>query len=303
MICKNILMNVGDTPVVPIINIQDVDIYAKLEYYNPTESIKDRAASYVLKKLIDNKRIDEKTMIVESSSGNFGVSLAAYCKLFNLQFTCVIDPMIARLNEKLICGMQAKIVKVTEPDMSGGYLLNRIRMVHQILEKETNSYWMNQYENEYIREAYENTLGVEICKEFDRLDYAFICVSSGGTIAGVSRRLKSYFKNIRIIAVDIIGSVIFGGKPVKRTIPGIGSSKIPLNLNYADIDDVMIISEEETIEYCHKFLQNYSIFAGGSSGAVYAAANKYFSDRSMSHTGKALMIFPDSGSRYENIVY
>jgi cysteine synthase A len=303
MILKSILDHVGHTPIVQISNEEDkIDLYAKIEGFNPMGSIKDRAAQYVISKILREKIINQDTMIVESSSGNYGIALAAYTQAYGLSFTCVIDPNILPANEVILKYMHANIIKVQEPDENNGYLLSRIAKVQEMLHNHKNIYWIDQYNNPYNAEAYENTIGEEICSEFDRIDLAFIGVSSGGTITGVSWRLKKQYPDIKIIAIDIEGSVIFGHMPQHRSIPGIGSSMRSAILQRALIDDVIIVSEEDAKEACRTLLHHKHLFVGGSSGAVYAGAKHYLTKDS--HLGKtALLIFPDGGHRYINTVF
>jgi N-(2-amino-2-carboxyethyl)-L-glutamate synthase len=306
MIYSSLLDKVGNTPFIniKIEDLQNVDLFAKLEYYNPTGSVKDRAANYILDKCIEKKIIDSATTIIESSSGNFGISLAAYCKKNKLNFICVIDPNITPVNEMIIKSLDARVVKVNVPDEFGGYLLPRIAKVKEFVNEIDNSYWVNQYGNPLNAEAYYHSLGSEICSELTGdLDYIFLGVSSGGTITGISQKIKEMYPKARVIAVDIWGSVIFGNKPHKRYIPGIGSSMIPEILKSAFIDDVMMVDELETINHCKKLLKNYSIFAGGSSGSVFAAINKYFKGRTLKDKINVVTIFPDKGERYCNTVY
>jgi cysteine synthase A len=305
MIKEDVLDNVGNTPIVQfkIEGLPNVNLYCKLEFYNPTGSVKDRAACHIIKKLLALKEIDKDTTLVESSSGNFGIALSAYCKKHGLKFICVVDPHITRINEMLIRSQGARVIKVTEPDENGGYLLNRIRKVKALLKEIDNSYWVNQYANPYNAEAYAETLAKEICDEMDRLDYLFLGTSSGGTITGVSCKIKQDFPDAKVIAVDIIGSVIFGHPPKKRYIPGIGSSMVPEILKKARIDEVVMMDEITTIHMCHELLEKYSIFAGGSSGSSYGAVKKYFKGKVPGKEINVVTIFPDRGERYVDTVY
>ena len=302
----NILDQVGNTPMVAI-NIKNkpnLNFFAKLEFYNPTGSVKDRAAAFVIKKILNERIINKNTTLIESSSGNFGVALSAYSKMYGLKFICIIDKNTSSVNEMLIKANGAQIIKVNEPDEYGGYLLNRIRKIKDIIKATSNIYWINQYENPLNAEAYYETLGNEICNEIDgSIDYIFLGVSSGGTITGVSQRVKKKFPNCKVIAVDIFGSVIFGNSPQKRYIPGIGSSMVPKIIQSAHIDDIVWVSEIETVESCKELLREHNIFAGGSSGSVYAAIKNYFSIREIKKTLNVVCIFPDRGERYCNTVY
>ena len=306
MIYDHILSTVGNTPMVQIKleeKFSDICLYAKLEFFNPTGSVKDRAASFILRKLLENKEIDHETTMIESSSGNFGIALSAYCKLLGLKFIGVVDPCISPMNEMLMRSFGAEVIKVTTPDENGGYLLTRIRKVNQLCEEIKNSYWVNQYGNPYNAEAYYHSLGGEICSKFDRLDYIFLGISSGGTITGISRKVKEHYPQVKVIAVDIIGSVIFGHPPKKRYIPGIGSSMVPQILNHSKIDDVVMMDEVSTIEMCHELLQKYNIFAGGSSGSAYGAVKKYFREHPVDHPVRVVTVFADRGERYFSTVY
>lgn len=299
------LDRVGHTPFVhlEIENFPFLDLWAKLEFYNPTGSVKDRAACYIIQKLLKNREIDRDTTLIESSSGNFGIALAAYCRKNGLKFIAVVDPCILSVNEVLIRSFGARVIMVKRPDCNGGYLLNRIKKVKALRSRIKNCYWVNQYDNPYNAEAYYNTLGNEICDDRTHIDYIFMGVSSGGTITGISNKIKERFPRARVIAVDIEGSVIFGHSPRKRFIPGIGSSMVPTILKSARIDEVMMIDEASTIEACHELLQKNYIFAGGSSGSVLAAVKKYFSGKKFDKKIDVVTIFPDRGERYADTIY
>ncbi|MGE5343997.1 MAG: 2,3-diaminopropionate biosynthesis protein SbnA [Candidatus Omnitrophota bacterium] len=305
MVHHHILQTVGHTPMVyiPLNELAHIDVYAKLEFLNPTGSVKDRAAAYLLDKILSRGEINHDTTIIESSSGNFGIALSAYCRYKGLKFICVVDPHISPMNEMLIRSFGATIIKVEVPDENGGYLLNRIKKVKELVSEIKNSYWVNQYGNPYNAEAYYQTLGSEILETCDRLDYLFLGISSGGTITGVSRRVKEAFPESKVIAVDIIGSVIFGYPPQKRFIPGIGSSMVPEILKIAKIDDVVMMDEISTIDMCHELLKRHNIFAGGSSGSVYGGIKRYFETHPVSTQARVVTIFPDRGERYGNTVY
>lgn len=303
-ITSSVLNQVGNTPFVAIDmdGLKNIRLTVKLEYQNPTSSVKDRAVAYLLKKCLDEKIINHATTIIESSSGNMGVSLAAYCQEHGLKFICVVDPNILPINEMLIRSFGAQVIKVHQAG-EGGFLLSRIQKVKELAAEIENSYWVNQYANPIIVEGYYRSLGEEICREISQLDYIFIGVGSGGTITGVSTKVREKFPDSKVIAVDIIGSVIFGGAPQKRYIPGIGSSMVPRNLQHAKINEVVMIDEVTTIDMCHELLRNYNIFAGGSSGSVYGAIKKYFQGKRIGEKVTIVTLFPDRGERYATTVY
>ena len=302
---QSVLDTLGNTPMIQLelATFPQLKVHSKLEYLNPTGSVKARGAYFILHKELENGRINSCTTIIESSSGNFGLALAAYCKKLNLRFICVVDPLISPYNKMLIQQYGAEIEEVQMPDENGGYLLNRIRRVKELQDQIDNSYWVNQYGNLLNADGYYHTLGKEICDEVDHLDYAFLGVSSGGTITGISRKLKERFPHIKVIAVDIVGSVIFGDTPKKRYIPGIGSSMVPSILKYAEIDDFIQIEETKTILGCIDLIRKHQLFLGGSSGSVYAAIQTYFTRYPTDKLTNVLALFPDGGEKYVNTVF
>jgi cysteine synthase A len=255
--------------------MKGMDLFAKLEYVNPVGSIKDRAAYWILKRAAERGEICEETTVIESSSGNFAAALAAFTHLVGLRFIPVIDPNISGAYESFLRRLCPTVVKVEERDDTGGFLKTRLQMVKYLCATVPNAYWTNQYGNLDAMEAHYELTATEICADFDSLDYVFIGVSTAGTIAGVSRRLKERYPNIRVIAVDAEGSAIFGGAPRKRHIPGVGSSIVPPLLSHAKIDDVALISERETVQACQELLTSHGLFVGGSSGTAFAAVKKY----------------------------
>lgn len=293
---------VGRTPLVYVEEKESLNIYVKYEGKNPTGSIKDRAAIYVVNKMLDTKKIDKDTEIIESSSGNFGIALSAFCKHMGLNCTIVIDPNILPINEFILSQWATTLTKVTERDSTGGFLLTRIGYIKEKLKKNDNVFWVNQYKNKDVAEAYYATVGEEICDEI-RVDYIFIGVSSGGTITGISNKVKERYPNAKVIAVDVEGSVVFGNTPQKRYIPGVGSSMKPDILQYAKIDDVVIVKESDSIKECWKFMKKYEMLIGGSSGSVYCAIEKYFRDKNIDKKQNVVALFADCGERYMNTVY
>lgn len=305
MIYNCMLERTGNTPFVQIKSekFDNINLFIKQEFLNPTGSVKDRAAEYILKNLLDSGEINCDTTIIESSSGNFGIALATFCKKYGLKFYCVIDPSISSLNEIIIASLGAKIIKVSTPDNYGGFLKTRIQVVQNLLLEIPNSFWINQYGNKLNSDAYYHTLGEEICNQISDIDYVFLGVSSGGTITGVSQKLKERYPKAKMIAVDIVGSVIFGGTPKKRHIPGIGSSIVPSILREAKIDDVVMVDEVSTVKSCHEFLENHFVLAGGSSGSVFCAIKKYFKNKNFIRKPNVVMIIADRGDRYVNTIY
>ena len=290
------------TPHVPLA-VEHMNLFAKLEYVNPVGSIKDRPAYWILKRAAERGEICDETTVIESSSGNFASALAAFTRLVGLRFIPVIDPNISSTYESFLRRTCSTVVKVEDRDDTGGFLKTRLQMVKHLCATIPDAYWTNQYGNPDAVEAhYELTAG-EICAAFASLDYVFIGVSTGGTIAGMSRRLKERYPNVRIIAVDTQGSVIFGDTPRKRHIPGVGSSIVPPLLSRARIDDVVLIPERETAAACRELLLTHGLFAGGSSGTVFAAVKRYATRMLGPKRPTVLFVCADRGTPYLDTVF
>lgn len=293
---------IGNTPYKKLTTDLKSNLFAQLEYYNLTGSIKDRPAYHILLNAIKKGKVDQRTTIIESSSGNFGIALATICKQLGLKFIPVIDANTSQEKENILKLLSHSVVKVNERDETGGYLLNRLRFIEGYLKNNENCYNPNQYENKDNYMSYYYTLGEEIEKNFENLDAVFISVSSGGTITGLSLKLKEVFKDVKIVAVDVKGSLVFRKESAVRNVSGIGSSKRAPIIEMAQIDDVVILDENEIIEGCKDLLNEQTIFGGSSSGAAYIAAKRYLRNRK-GPGGNALIICPDKGNDYINTIY
>jgi cysteine synthase A len=290
-----------DTPVVSL-DHDRLDLFAKLEYTNANGSVKDRSAYVILQRAVERGALTRSSIVVESSSGNFAMSLAALCRLLRVPFVPVIDPKINASPEVFLRAACERVEKVTERDSDGGFLRTRLARVEQLINSLDNVFWPNQYANPDAVDAHDLLTGAEICRTFDRLDYIFVGVGTAATIAGISRRVKRLMPRTKVIAVDSAGSAIFGGPARPRHIPGIGSSIRPLLLDQATVDDVMIIEESETIAACHRLLRRFGLFVGGSTGSVYAAIERYFKDY-RGPRPSVLFLCADRGTAYADTVY
>jgi N-(2-amino-2-carboxyethyl)-L-glutamate synthase len=289
----------------PIIRLADehLDLYAKLEFLNGVGSVKDRPALWILKRAIERGEVGPDTTVVESSSGNFACALATFCRMLTLKFVPVIDPCVPPVYESYLRTHCERVVKVEEFDDAGGYLKSRLGMVKTLLTDIPESYWPNQYGNPDGMDAHYRLTAAEICRDLPKLDYAFIGVSSAGTVSGLSRRLKEHYPSVRIIAVDAEGSVIFGQKPKRRHISGIGSSISPPLLEHALIDDIVIVPESDTVIACHDLLERHGLFVGGSTGTAYSAIRRYFSVADRKGRAKVLFLCCDRGTAYLHNVF
>lgn len=296
---------IGNTPIVRLSRIfgnQDVRVYAKLELLNPGGSVKDRPAKFIIEQGLRDGSIPKGAHLIESTSGNLGVALAMMSRVHDLQLTCVVDPNISKTNLEIMKLYGAHIEMVTERDACGGYLETRIARVKSLLQEKQNGVWINQYANVRNWQSHYHGEGEELLKQLpERPDYLVMGVSTSGTILGIARRLREAYPELKVIGVDALGSMLFGNKPGKRFLPGIGASRVPELLAKEEIDDVIYASDLESCESCLGLVKDEGIFAGGSSGSVVAAIKKL-----IPHIPKDSCIatlFPDRGDRYMDLVY
>jgi N-(2-amino-2-carboxyethyl)-L-glutamate synthase len=295
--------SLGRTPLVPLRD-GALDLHAKLEYTNPTGSSKDRSALWMLRRAVERGDVGPATTVVESSSGNLATSLAYFCRALGCAFVPVIDPHCNALTESYLRALCHRVEKVPEADDAAGYLRARLARVRRLRDELDPVYWPDQYANTDAMAAHFHSTGAELCRSLPRIDYLFVGVGTGGTIAGLSTRVKAEFPAAKVIAVDTEGSAIFGAPPRRRRIPGLGSSIRPPLCSRADIDDVVIVPEQDGIAGCDDLLRRHGLFAGGSTGSVYAAIGRYFVRHPPRRTRPTVVFLcADRGTPYADTVY
>lgn len=304
-IMTGIGQTIGRTPLIPLTRMfkdAPFEVYGKLEMMNPGGSAKDRPALFILREAIRSGEIRSDTTIIESSSGNMAVSLAQLCGVLGLRFICVVDPRTTETHLKLIRSLHGEIEMVSEPDpASGDYLPARIQRVKELRQSIGNSYWTNQYGNPNNYMAHYQSTMPEILEVLPRIDYLFCGVSSCGTIRGCAEKLKASGMPTRIIAVDALGSVIFGGVKGKRQFPGLGAALAPPISRRELIDRILYVSEHDCIEGCHELVKREAIMAGASSGGVLSAIRAMKDEIAPGSVCAAIL--PDRGDRYLDTVY
>jgi len=300
-----IVSTIGNTPLVELTRLapeHDIRLFAKLEAFNPGGSIKDRAAFHILSSALHSGTIAPGSTIIESSSGNMGIGLAQICSYLNLNFICVVDPKTTQQNITILKAYGATIDLVADPDpITGEFLQARIDRVRQLRDSIPDSWWPDQYSNPLNAAAHHQTMA-EIAQALENnIDYLYCSVSTCGTIRGCSEYIQQHGLSTRIMAVDAVGSVIFGQPSAKRLIPGHGASRRP-ELFQPDLSAECIhVDDLECVVGCHQLLQREAILAGGSSGAVTTA---FLKTAGMLPPGSTcVLIFPDRGERYLDTLY
>jgi cysteine synthase A len=296
-----------ETPETPIIDIglkirsRWRQVGLKLESHNPSGSIKHRTARSLIKALGVSGRLAPGAHLVESTSGNLGVALAFLGQERHYKFTAVTDPKAdpAMLEHMRLMG--AGVISVEEPDEAGGYLFARLAMIRRLLDEDPALVWPNQYENPANPEIHYQETAPELCRQRPGLDAVFIAASTGGTLAGIGRYLRSVSPSVKVIGVDLRGSRVFGHPSGKRVITGIGSSRASLFLRPGDYDDAVIIDDREAVIACHYLHDSLGIGLGGSAGAVVAACARYLSAHP--EITQPVCICPDGRANYLNTLY
>ncbi len=276
--------------------------YLKLEGLNISGSIKVKTAIGLVEDL-ERRGLAKpnETVIVESSSGNLGIALSLVCAIKGYRFICVTDSNATQANIRGMKLYGAEVIVVDDRDPNGGFLGNRFETIDRILQSEPKAVWLNQYDNIANKNVHAEQTANEILQEFQKVDWVFVGGGTTGTLAGVSERLRQVFPKIKVVAVEPVGSVTFGGAPGKRNIPGIGASLRPKLADQAKPDRVVAIEEEKTISACLSFVRNYHLLVGGSTGTVLAAIQKLKSEFAPGDT--IVAISADLGEKYLDTVY
>ena len=301
MIYKNLLELIGNTPLVKINNFNipnNVEIIAKLEYFNPLGSVKDRIGFSMIEDA-EKKGVLKKGMtIIESTSGNTGIALAFISAIKNYKCILVMPESMSIERRKIMKKFGAELILTpAEKGMQGA-----IDEVKMIVSKSPEKYFLpNQFKNPANPLIHEKTTAQEIWRDTDgEIDILVAGIGTGGTITGIGRVLKNLKPSIKIIGVEPENSpIITKGKKGPHKIQGIGAGFIPEVLNLNLLDEVITVTDEEAIETSKNIALNEGILAGFSSGAAMAAALKVA--RKSENYGKVIVvIFPDTGERYLN---
>jgi len=296
---------VGNTPLLHLDRVLGklpFHLFGKFEGANTTGSSKDRPALEVIERALERGEIDRETTIIESSSGNMGIALAQVCGRHGLRFICVVDPKITGQSLALLKAYGAEIEMVPAPDAkSGEFLIARLDRIDEMLVEIPNSYWTRQYSNPDNPRAHFRTMR-EIAEGLDgQVDYLFIATGSCGTIRGCADYIAENHLETQLVAVDAVGSVIYGGERTQRLIPGFGSAKRPQIFREGMADGFVKIDDQESVIGCHWLVQREAILGGGSSGAVIMAIDRM--RQQIRPESNVVALLPDRGDRYLDTIY
>ena len=307
---QSVLKLIGNTPLVKLKQASELtncNIYGKAEYLNPGESVKDRAALFIVEDAIKNKKISKGGIIVEGTAGNTGIGLALIAKEYGMKLKIVIPNTQSKEKKDTLKDYGAELIEVDAAPYSDPN--NYIKISKKISEElivSNNSgvLWANQFDNLANTEAHLQTTANEIWTQTAGQVDGFICaVGTGGTLAGVSIGLKSKNKNIKIGLSDPMGSSLYNYiKENKLTssgnsiTEGIGTGRITKNFDKALVDEAFQTSDEDALNIIFNLVEDQNIMLGGSSGINISGAIQLAKKLGPGHN--IVTILCDHGKRY-----
>jgi 2,3-diaminopropionate biosynthesis protein SbnA len=276
-------------------------LFLKCEGFNFAGSVKFKTAKEMVEAAEQDGTVRPGAILIESSSGNLGVALSMIAASKGYRFLCVTDPRCNLSSRRLMEALGAQVHIITEPDPVGGFLGARKDYVRAMCASDDRYVWLNQYNNPRAWMAHYRTTAPAIARSFPELDVLFVGAGTTGTLMGCARWFRDWHRPVKIVAVDSVGSVTFGGPAARRMIPGLGSGVRPELLDESFIDDVVLVEEVDTIRACHRMARRGFLF-GGSTGTVVSGAMNWLTR----HDGRdvtAVTIAPDLGERYLDTLY
>ncbi len=295
------LSSIGNTPLVRLERLsRNLEVYAKLEMNNPTGSTKDRPAMAMISHGIETGEISSGSTVIESTSGNLGLSLAMVCGLVGVRFVAVVDD---RTSRSTLVELEERNSKVVRVKASAGIspLESRLSKLSELKQENPEYYWTNQYGNPCNWQGHMSTMQEIVDSLGVNVDYCFVGVSTCGTLRGYRTYANSIGLKTKFVAVDAVGSILFDGTPGPRALPGLGISIIPKLYDPTLADFVIRCGEADCINGCHELLQKEQIFSGASSGAIVHAFRSIESE--LPSNSRVVLILHDHGNRYMDTIY
>lgn len=298
MYAEHIGQLIGNTPLVKLNRIaKDIDatILAKLEYFNPGSSVKDRIAWAMIEEAEKSGKINSETTLIEPTSGNTGIGLAMVSAIKGYRLIVVMPESMSIERRKVIQGFGAEIV-LTEAALG---MKGAVVKAEELSKTINNSFVSMQFSNPANPNIHKKTTAEEIWKDTNgNIDIFVSGVGTGGTVSGVGEVLKRYNPNIQVIAVEPLSSpVLSGGTPSPHKIQGIGAGFVPDNFNRDVVDEILLVSNDDAINTAQALMRSEGIFAGISSGANAFAAIEVA--KRPENKGKTVLFFAcDTAERY-----
>jgi 2,3-diaminopropionate biosynthesis protein SbnA len=277
-------------------------LFLKCEGFNFAGSIKLKAATEMVDAAEREGVLTPGSVLVESSSGNLGVALSMIAASKGYRFLCVTDHRCNLSSRRLMeaLGSQVHVIDA-KPDAPGGLLGARIDYVRALCASDDRYVWLNQYAHPGNWKAHYRKTAPEIVRQFPQLDVLFVGAGTTGTLMGCARYFREWHRPVRIVAIDSVGSVTFGGEPGRRMIPGLGTSVCPPLLDETYVDEVVRVEEADAIRACNRLARRGFLF-GGSTGTVVSGAMSWLAQHGTRNL-TAVTIAPDLGERYLDTIY
>lgn len=298
-IVKSIIDLVGHTPTVELVRLEKkyglkARLCAKLEYFNPAGSAKDRIAKAMILDAISKGKIDRDSVIIEPTSGNTGIGLAFVCGTFGMRTILTMPDTMSKERQDLLKAYGAEII-LTDGKLG---MKGAIDKANELAASIPNSYIPGQFTNPVNPKAHFETTGPEIWKDTEeKVDIFVAGVGTGGTLSGTGKYLKKMNPNIKVVAVEPEKSpLLSGGQAAPHGLQGIGANFIPETLDKNIIDEVITVGDEEAYAQT-KELSEEGILVGISSGAAVVAAKK-LAQRPENEGKLIVTLLPDNGERY-----
>jgi len=309
----NILGTMGDTPLVRLNRVTRgvrAQIIAKVEYFNPGSSVKDRIGITIIENAEREGRLKPGGTVVESTSGNTGVGLAIAAAIKGYKTVFVMPDKMSEEKIRVLRAYGARVVVTptnVEPDDPRSYYT----VARQIVADTPNSILANQYHNPVNPQTHYDSTGPEIWRDTaGQVDVFVAGVGTGGTITGVGKYLKAMNPKVQIVGVDPVGSILheyfYTGKMTEAhsyKVEGIGEDFIPSVYDFNYIDDMVKVNDKESLLMTRRLVREEGMFVGGSCGSAVAGALRYVAERDLGPDKMVVVLLPDSGSRYLSKVF
>lgn len=302
MLCNSILDLIGNTPIVRLKNMEskfalnsNIELYGKLERNNPAGSIKDRAVKQIILDLFKDGKLKEGYTIIEPTSGNTGIAMAAIGRYLKLNVIIVMPSSMSEERRKLIKDYGAKL------ELVDGGMDVAVERANQLNKKIPNSVIPGQFVNESNVMAHYLTTAPEIFRDIPDLAYIFAGIGTGGTITGIGQYVMDNKRNTKVIGVEPEASpLLTKGRSGPHKIQGLGANFVPEILDLKVVEKIVDVSNDNAINTARELCFNEGLYVGISSGASVYAAIDYSKqlDNDSKNKIKMLCILPDTGERY-----
>lgn len=302
-IAQNISDLVGKTPLLQLNNIAKqfnlkANLFAKLEYFNPAGSSKDRIAKFMIEEALKTGKLKKDSIIIEPTSGNTGIGLAAIASSYGIK---VILTMPENMSEERIKLLKMYGAQIVLTDKTKG-MAGAIEKANELAKENPGSFIPSQFDNPVNPLTHQKTTGPEIWQDLDgNVDAYVACIGTGGTLSGTGKFLKQQNPQIKIVGVEPASSpLITKGISGPHKIQGIGANFIPQNYDSSIVDQIICVQDDDAFEYAKLIAKTEGAFVGISSGAALCAAI-HLAQQPEFENKNIVVLLPDSGARYLSV--